>query len=62
MLMSSVHKGMFDNSFTAITDHLNEMWIRPTNTSSTERLCTGPKKHWIPCLKQKNHKWHKIKA
>lgn len=33
-----------DNSFTAITDHLNETRIRPTNTFSTERLCTGPKK------------------
>lgn len=35
---------MSDNSFTAITDHINDTWIRPTNTLSTERPCLGPKK------------------
>lgn len=44
MLMSLVHKGVFDNSFTATTDNLNEMWIIPINTFGTDRPCTGPGK------------------
>lgn len=40
MSMSSVGKSMFNNSFTAITDHLNETWVSHTNIFITEpRKC-----------------------